>query len=99
MNKYDELMTQAREELKNLLTADNSEQITKVVATLDELANAHKQTTDENSNLKNKIVDIVKGTTFEKQSEETGSFEPQRALSLDEALKQAEKEILKNRGN
>ena len=99
MNKYDELMAQAREELKNLLTADNSEQITKVVATLDELANTHKQTTDENSNLKNKIVDIVKGTTFERQSEDANAYEPQKALSVDEALEQATKEILKNRGN
>ncbi|MBR2557471.1 MAG: hypothetical protein IKE95_03730 [Methanobrevibacter sp.] len=98
MNKFDEKMNNIKEQLKSLLTADNTEQITKAVASLDELSTEHNATVNENSNLKNKIVEIVKGTTFKEQSKETNSLEPEREVSLDEALKQAEQKILQERG-
>lgn len=98
MTKYDEICNNLKQQLESLLNADNTEQITKAVASLDELSKEHEATAVENSNLKNKIVDIVKGTTFKEQSKETNPLEPERALSLDEALKQAEKQILENRG-
>lgn len=98
MNKFDEKMNNIKEQLKSLLTADNTEQITKAVASLDELSTEHNATVNENSNLKNKIVEIVKGTTFKEQSKETDSFEQEKEVSLDEALKQAEQKILQERG-
>lgn len=98
MNKFDEKMNNIKEQLKSLLTADNTEQITKAVASLDELSNEYQASVNENSNLKNKIVEIVKGTTFKEQSKETDSLEPEREVSLDEALKQAEQKILQERG-
>ena len=98
MNKFDEKMNNIKEQLKSLLTADNTEQITKAVASLDELSNEYQASVNENSNLKNKIVEIVKGTTFKEQSKETDSLEPEGEVSLDEALKQAEQKILQERG-
>ena len=98
MNKFYEKMNNIKEQLKSLLTADNTEQITKAVASLDELSNEYQASVNENSNLKNKIVEIVKGTTFKEQSKETDSLEPEREVSLDEALKQAEQKILQERG-
>lgn len=98
MNKFDEKMNNIKEQLKSLLTADNTEQITKAVASLDELSNEYQASVNENSNLKNKIVEIVKGTTFKEQSKEANSLEPEGEVSLDEALKQAEQKILQERG-
>lgn len=98
MNKFDEKMNNIKEQLKSLLTADNTEQITKAVASLDELSNEYQASVNENSNLKNKIVEIVKGTTFKEQSEDASTLEPEGAVSIDEALKQAEQKILQERG-
>lgn len=98
MNKFDNTMNNIKEQLKSLLTADNTEQITKAVASLDELSNEYQASVNENSNLKNKIVEIVKGTTFKEQSEDAPTLEPERAVSIDEALKQAEQKILQERG-
>lgn len=98
MNKYDELISNLKNQLQSLLNADNTEAITKAVSTLDDLTKEHQTVLDDNSNLKTKIVEIVKGTTFKEQSEERRVHED-RPLTFEEACSQAEKQILENRRN
>lgn len=96
MNKYEELLNSLKDQLKNMVTADNTETITKAVGIIDELGKVHKEALDENSKLKDKIVDIVKGTTF-KDSLEGKAQGEDTPLTFEEACKQAEKEILEKR--
>lgn len=98
MNKYNEITSNIKDQLQSLLNADNTEAITKVVNSLDELNKEHEIALDENSKLKNKIVDIVKGTTFKDKSDEAKEHEAE-PLSFEEACKQAEQQILQNRRN
>lgn len=97
MDKYKTIYNDLKNQLQSLLTADNTEAITKAVSSLDELSKEHESALTENSNLKNKIVEIVKGTTFKSQSDEAKEHEDQEPLSFEEACKQADKELLENR--
>ena len=79
-----ELTNKIKEQLKELLTAENTEAITSIVAELDAIEQKHQATIEENGRLKDKIVDVVKGTTFSQPSE--SNIEPDRPLSIDEAI-------------
>lgn len=96
MNKYQDTINSLKDQLQNLLTAENTDTITKAVSTIDELEKIHQETVGENSNLKNKIVEIVKGTTFKQQSE-SKELPDDSVLTVEEACRQAEKELLQNR--
>ena len=50
--------------LKELLTADNTEQITSLDKELDKVLDESKQKDSEIKSLKDKVVDIVKSTSF-----------------------------------
>lgn len=70
MDNYSKLYDSFKELLKQNLTADNADMITQMSTKLEELSQEHEKTVQENSSLKNKIVDYVKNTTFKEQPKE-----------------------------
>ena len=64
MGKYEESIANLKAKLNSLLTAENTETITKAVSELDELAKIHADDEKEKVSLKDRIVDIVRNTSF-----------------------------------
>lgn len=94
---FEEYLSSLKKRLESLMTADNTETITSAVKDLDELNKLHGETTNEVSSLKNKIVDIVKGTTFHDVKPQDNPAETTEGVSFEEACKQAEAKILSQR--
>lgn len=91
----EEIITSLKSTLKDkVLTADNTEAVSLVDKGLDNILEEHAKTTKELSATKDKLVDVVKNTSFSTPaskgvSSDVGETE---ALTLDEIL---EKELQK----
>lgn len=70
MKTFNDFYNALKDGLNNLLTADNTEAVTNLVNSLDGIKDLHKSQEEEMTNLKNKMVDIVRNTTFAKQPED-----------------------------
>ena len=90
---FEEQINSLKEFLKSSLNADNVDFITNLSTQVDELATSHKQVAEENTALKDKIVNYVKNTTF-KEPEETHEEDN---LTLDEAIEKGVNDILNKR--
>lgn len=88
--KFEEMYQQMCDKLKSQLTADNTEMIQELKQGLDNLKSAHESVVEENSKLKDKIVDQVKFTSFKEDLREDPAGQP---LTVDEALAQALKNL------
>lgn len=95
MTKFEELMNEVNDLLKENLTAENTESITKIKGKLDDLTKEHNLSVAENQKLKDKIVDVVKGTTFKETPKDP--IDDSQPKSFEEASKEALDNILKNR--
>ena len=70
MKTFNDLYTALKDGLNNLLTADNTEAVTNLVNSLDGIKDLHQSQEEEMTKLKDKMVDIVRNTTFAKQPED-----------------------------
>ena len=95
---YKDSIKGLKETLNSLLTADNTEQITKAVSVIDELEKIHDNDEKEKVALKDRIVDIVRNTSFKDDGtggkSEKLTDEPK---DLDESIKENVANIIKNR--
>lgn len=90
MRKFEEIIKDITTKLKDNLTAENTEFMQELKANIDELQTAHETTKEENNKLKDKIVEQVKFTSFKEDLREDPVKE---ALTIDEAIAKALKEI------
>ena len=61
---FEETLNEIKEVLKNSVTAENAEKVASLDKKLDVLHDAHKSTIEENTKLKDRIVEIVQNTGF-----------------------------------
>ena len=91
---FKETHTQIKEILKNSLTADNTEVITKLAQQVDELESEYNKLSEENVKLKDTIVENVRNTTFK---EEQNIENPSENKSLDEIMLEEANKIVNER--
>lgn len=94
--KFEEAMTNLRNDLKALIKADSEakwiEQITAIDKKADDIVAAHKATADELQETKNSFVDYVKNYGFKNKSGEDES-EPPQNKSLDDIMSEELKQF------
>lgn len=83
--------------LNSLLTADNTDTITRAVSELDELEKIHESDETEKLHLKDRIVDIVKNTSFKEENKVSESKLVEEPKDIDTALSENLAQIIKNR--
>lgn len=88
MSKIKPVVDSLREALKDLVTADNTEAVAKVTSKIDELETQSNTLETENQALKDKIVDMVKGTLTTKEKPEN-EVDKEKEYTLDEASDKA----------
>lgn len=96
MGKLDEFVLNAKNALKELVTADNTEAVAKVSKVLDDLDTQGKAIETENTSLKDKIVEMVKGnlsSTTPPKDDTSGEKEK----SIDEIMLEEESKIINRR--
>ena len=94
MQKINEELNYLRSKLKDMLNADNTEAITDLSKHIDALENEAKAQETKVSELKDKLVDYVKNTSFKGAPEETIEDEHK---SLDDILQENLAKIVNNR--
>lgn len=67
---FKEKSNQLIEDLKKILTADNTEAVTKMCDLVKEMESEHTTLEAENTKLKDKIVDVVKSSMFVEKPQE-----------------------------
>ena len=83
--KFEEIVNAMKETLKGMLTAENTEVIASVDKQIDQLSDEHNQTLKSLQDTKDKLVDYVKSTGFQKPTGQN-DVQPDEALSLDDAI-------------
>lgn len=96
MRKFEEIINELNESLKNVLTADNSETMVKISGNLNELKERNNFLEGENLKLKDKIVDVIGNTHFKDEPKNESQDEP---LSLDEAINKELENLQKGEQN
>ena len=86
-----------KETLKDLVTADNTEAVARVQKVIDELEQKGDSLEAENLSLKDKVVDMVKGTLTTEQPPKDEATEDNKPLSFDEASDKAMEIVLNSR--
>lgn len=96
MGKLQDSISQVKELLKGVVTADNTEAIATISKSLDDLSTQGESLEKENISLKDKIVDMVKGnlSTTTPPKDESSSEAPK---SLDEIMNEEANKIIANR--
>lgn len=96
MRKFEEIINELNESLKNVLTADNSDTMVKISGNLNELKERNNFLEGENLKLKDKIVDVIGNTHFKEEPTNENQDEP---LSLDEAINKELENLQKGEQN
>ena len=91
--KFNEAYDNYKKQLEGMLTADNTDTITNLVKGLDEIKELYEAQEKEVGALKDKLVDIVKNTTFKTEPK---SIEDEEK-SLDDIMGDKLNEILAKR--
>ena len=94
MKTFIETYNEVKDKLSEMVTAENTDTITNLVKGLDEIKDLYEGQEKEVKGLKDKMVDIVRNTTFAKPSQE--SLE-QQEKSLDDIMSDKLGEILAKR--
>lgn len=97
MGKHEDSIKNLKDTLNSLLNADNTEQITKAVSELDELAKIHADDEKEKVELKDRIVNLVRNTSFKDEKGGTQEKLVEEPKDLDESIKENVANIIKNR--
>lgn len=95
MGKIKETIDTLKNTLKDLVTADNTDAVAKVQKVIDELETQGNNLETENLSLKDKIVDMVKGN-LSSDTPPSDDNQPAQKKSVDEAMKDALAEVLKD---
>lgn len=98
-NKYSEILARTKALLKESLNDTNLDLITSLDKALDELSDAHKLTEEDLSSTKDKLIEVVKNTSFK---DDSTPFKPvdqtqEEPMSLDDALASAIEETMNQR--
>ena len=91
--KFNEAYDSYKKQLEGLLNADNTDTITNLVKGLDEIKELYEAQEKEVGALKDKLVDVVKNTTF--KTEPKPIDEPDK--SMDEIMADQLNEIIAKR--
>lgn len=83
--KFNDMISNLKASIKDLLTADNAKEIASLDHTIDALVEAHESTLTELDEAKNTLLDFVKTTSFKEPSKEVPQ-PPQDDRSLDEIM-------------
>ena len=94
---FEEIITNLKTTLKDkVLTADNTEAVTAIDKGLDSLLEENKKNLTALQETKDKLVEVVKGTSFSSPSGTQGKDEGTENLSLDEVIQNELNKILEN---
>ena len=98
MGKHEDSIKNLKETLNSLLTAENTDTITKAVSELDELAKIHADDEKEKVELKDRIVNLVRNTSFK---DEGGKDSPDKLTpevkTIEKAIEDNVAKIIKER--
>ena len=92
---FNEELKKAKDSLKTLLTADNTETVTGIDAVLDSLSAEHKKAEDKIGELQETVVKYVRNTSFKTPSEEDPAEGDTK--NLDELLSDTLDKIIEKR--
>lgn len=98
MATFKELMSNLKGLLKDKLNNENLELFTEVDKKLDELSESHEKTESDLSSTKDKLIEVVKSTSFKDDSEPGNPQDNTDApMDVDLALESAIEETIKAR--
>lgn len=97
MKTYGELIKNLKDNLNSLLTADNTDLITQAVSELDELSKLGDDKDKEILGLKDRIVDIVKNTSFAENPKSEEKHLIEEPKDIDKAFEDGIAKIQENR--
>ena len=94
MAKFNDIIDNVKQILKDNLTAENTDLITKLDKEVDNIVSAHKETEDKLSQTQDKLLEVVKETSFKSENEPNQAEDTQEETpSLDKAFDDAFAEI------
>ena len=94
---FKDTISQIKENLKKQLTADNTQVITDIDKQVDSLLIEYEELDKKNSDLKDKLIDYVKNTSFKEPAKDLNPNEGD-PLSIEDAIKESINELNKNKG-
>ena len=98
MESFKELMSNLKGLLKDKLNNENLELFTEVDKELDKLSESHEKTESDLSSTKDKLIEVVKSTSFKDDSEPSSSQDNTDApMDVDKALENAIEETINAR--
>ena len=99
MATFKELISQYKALLKESLNDSNLDLITRLDKGLDELSESHTKTEEDLSSTKDKLIEVVKNTSFRDESEplDPNANTQDEVMDIDTALNSSIKEILAHR--
>ena len=90
MAKFNDIIDEVKQLLKENLTPENTQLMTQLDKKVDSIVSAHKETEDKLSQTQDKLLEVVKETSFKSESEPNRPEETQeKILSIDEAFDDA----------
>lgn len=97
---FEEKVNEFKAFLKENLSADNVELMSTLDKKVDELVSTHKETEAKLTTTQDKLLEIVKGTSFKLEDEpKTPGEDTEKTLSVDEAFEDAFKGIVSQRNS
>ena len=94
MAKFNDIIDQVKQLLKDSLTAENTELITRIDKQVDNIVSAHKETEEKLSQTQDKLLEVVKETSFKSENEPNQPKGTQEETpSIDKAFDDAFAEI------
>lgn len=99
MATFKELIANAKAFLKESLNDTNLDLITKLDKQLDDLSVEHEKTEQDLVSTKDKLIEVVKTTSFKSDSEQDSNIpsDTDKPMDIDEALESAIQEQIKAR--
>ena len=94
---FNEIITSVKQLLKENLTAENTPLFTQIDRSIDNIVSAHKETEEKLSETQDKLLEVVKGTSFKTEPEPVNPEPEPEALSIDKAFEVSFDEIQKSR--
>ena len=98
MATFKELMSSIKTMLKESLNGENLDLFTKVDTELDKLSESHEKTENDLSETKDKLIEMVKSTSFkDSEPEDNHKDNTDEPMDIDKALELSIQETLANR--
>ena len=94
MQQYNNAVSEIKAKLKELLTADNAEQITALDNSVDQLTVMHEATVKSNNDLKDTLVSYIKHTGFKHPGEPQDPVEMSEPEDIDTVIAKSLNKIL-----